>query len=560
MKKNVFNICASFGVLAMLTFSSCSKKLEEAYRNPNADTKVPVEQLLPPIISCMAANSAGHGPYNDYRYLGQYIQNWQFCNAGSLYDRMAGRWIPYGSTAADQTASIFRMHYYDIGQNLMNMLKWAQEEEKWNFVGVGKAIFAWSWLQLTDVQGEVILKDAFNSSLITFKYDTQEEAYNYVRQLCYEALTYLNRTDGNSNAASLATSDAYFYGGDLNRWKKFVYAVLARSYHHLTNKTSYNADSVIHYANLSFSTVADNAMVKFAYTPGAVTGGANFFGPIRGNLGGTADGSNTAIRQGAYIANLLNGSNSAFTGVTDPRAIYLLRKNAAGTFRGLVPNKGQAALPANDRPENFWGVAQTTAVNNTAPGNDNNCRFIFKNAAPLPVITTAEIQFMKAEAYFRKGLKDQALIAYRDGITAHLDMLTTYYNAGLAGTADEITPAVKAAFLANTAVVPATSAGLTMTKIMLQKYIALFGVGVTETWTDMRRFNYTDTDPATNQQVYADFVPPAGSDLWPANNNERVYRVYPRYNSETVWNIEELRRIGADREDFHTKKPWILVN
>jgi hypothetical protein len=60
-----------------------------------------------------------------------------------------------------------------------------------------------------------------------------------------------------------------------------------------------------------------------------------------------------------------------------------------------------------------------------------------------------------------------------------------------------ITPAAKTAYLANTAVVPATSAGLTMTHIMLQKYIALYGWGTHQTWTDMRKFHYTAIDPAT---------------------------------------------------------------
>ena len=93
----------------------------------------------------------------------------------------------------------------------------------------------------------------------------------------------------------------------------------------------------------------------------------------------------------------------------------------------------------------------------------------------------------------------------------------------------------------------------------MQKYIALFGHGVLETWTDMRRFHYTDSDPATTQQVYRGFTPPQGSDLHPNNNGRYVYRVYPRYNSETVWNMQELIRIGADKTDFHTKECWFSL-
>jgi len=540
--------------------TACTKKIDEAYANPNADVRVPIEQLLPAIVSSMVANSAGHGTYNDARFIGKYIQNWQFCNSLDMYDRMSGRLISLGSTQADMTGSIFRAHYYDIGQNCVNMIKWAQEEKKWDYAGVGKAIFAWSWLQLTDVQGEVILKQAFDPSRITFGYDNQDEVYNYVRQIGLEALDFLNRTGDNVSQANLALGDAYMYNGDVNKWKKFVYAILARSYNHLSNKGTYKPDSVLYYTDLSraMTTAADNASVKFGYVTGGVSASANFMGPLRGNLSSVVDGTNTAIRQSAYIANLLSGANAAFPGVVDPRAIYLLRKNANGTFKGLTPNKGQTVITANDRPENFHGVSQTTGVVNTAPANDANCRFIFRNTSPLPVVTAAEVQFMRAEALFRKGLKDQALDAYKAGIGLHFDMLTTDYNANIP-VGEEITPAKKAAFLSpltNPLVIPATGADLTLTKIMLQKYIALYAVGVVETWTDMRRYHYNDIDPATGQQVYRDFVVPSGTDLHPNNLGNLVYRLYPRYNSDYVWNIEELRRIGADKDDFHTKRCW----
>lgn len=555
MKRININIWVLFAGVCLLT-ASCTKKIDEAYLNPNADAKVPVEGLLPPLVSCLAANSAGHGPLNDYRFFGKYIQYWQFCNAGDMYDKMSGRLIQLGSTQADMTASIFRTHYYDIGQNCMNMIKWAAEDGKWDYAGAGKAIIAWSWLSLTDVQGEVILGQSFDQGRLVFDYDSQEDVYKHVRQQCYDALAYLNKTGDGMNPASFAVSDAYLFGGDLNKWKKFVYGVLARSYNHLSNKAEYKPDSVIHYTTLGMSANSENALVKFAYVVGGATGGANFYGPIRSNLISVVDGTNSAIRQSAYIANLVSGSNSAFPGVPDPRAIYLLRKNAAGTFKGLTPNKGNAGITVTaDRPENFHGVSQTTGVSNTSPANDNNCRYIFRNAAPVPVMTASEMLFMKAEALYRKGLKEDARTAYKMAIELNIDMLVTDYNTNVP-VGEQITPVMKATFVNNTAIVPAAGAGMSLSKIMLQKYIALYGWGVGETWVDMRRFHYTDKETGFSDQVYADFVLPSGTDLHPSNNGQPVYRTYPRYNSETVWNIDALKKIGADKPDFHTYECW----
>ncbi len=549
MKHTSFKLLLFFAIT--VSALSCSKKIDEVYQNPNAPVRVPVEELLPQITSAMAGNYGGHGTMPDMRYIGAYIQNWQYANPLSNFDQMG-----YTNSAGDVAQSTWRMHYYDIGQNNMRLIEWATDEKKWDYVGVGKAIFAWSWLTLTDYYGDVILKEAFRTELITFQFDPQEDVYNYVRQLCFEALENLNKTGDGVSQANLAKGDAFFYNGDTGKWKKFVYGILARYHNHLNNKAIYNADSVVYYSNLSLASNADNASVKFAATVISQTN--NYFGPLRGFLGGLSIVSPTAIRQGQYIANLMNGTNTEFAGAADPRAWYMLRGNTNGTIVGVAPNVGQTVIAASDRPENFWGVSQAAAMNNTAPANDLNARYIFRNSSPFPILTASEIQFIKAEAAFRKGDRATALAAYREGISLSFDMLTTTYNVNIPA-GKEITPASKAAYLNDPKVVPATAAALTLTKIMLQKYISMFGHGVLETWVDMRRFHYDDIDPQTGAQVYRDFVVPSGGNLFLDNQNNLVYRMRPRFNSEYVWNINELTRIGATELNYHTQKTWFSI-
>ena len=543
MKYNFKHLLAISALIVLV--AACSKKIDEAYQNPNYDVKVAPETLMPQIVASMAGNYGGHGPMNDLRYIGAYVQNFAFAGTQSNFDKM-------GYTNTDVAQSFWRSHYYDIGQNNVKMIEWAIENKQWDYAGVGKAIFAWSWLTLTDYHGEVVLKEAFNTDQITFKYDTQDEVYAYSRKLCFEALDLLNKTGDNASQANLAKGDAFLYAGDVAKWKKFVYGVLARTHHHISNKSTYKAESVLYYTNLAMKETSDDALVKFAATSVSATN--NFLGPFRNNLGGATIASPTAIRQSAFIADLMSGLNPAFSGVADPRAIYLLRKNANGTFKGVEPVKGQLVLDPNDRPESFHGVSQVTATNNTAPATDVNCRFIFRNNAPFPVMTASEMAFIRAEAAFIKGDKTAALAAYKDGIAKHFDLLMANYNTNVP-TADLLTAAKRDAFLANTAVVPASATGLTLPMIMLQKYIALWGHGTFETWVDMRRYHYTDKD-ANGVQVYTGFNVPATADLFPDNGGKLVYRMRPRFNSEYVWNINELTRIGATTLDYHTKEMW----
>ena len=546
MKKTIIKI--SFLVFGVLTMFSCSEKIDEAYGNPNNFVRVPVESLLPQIVSAMAGNFAGHGTQHDSRYIGAYVQNWHFSLQNSNFDQMG-----YTNSVGDVAQSTWRSHYYDIGQNNERMMQGAAEEKKWDYVVVGKAISAWSWLTLTDYYGDVILDDAFRTELITFKFDPQEKVYPHVRKLCFEALENLNKTGDSVSPTNLAKGDAFFFNGDTNKWKKFVYGVLARYHNHLSNKSIYNADSVIYYANLAMGSNADNAAVKFEASVQSATN--NFFGVFRNNLAGTGTTNPTAIRQGRYIANIENGTNTEFLGAADPRAWYMLRGNSNGTIVGVEANRGQAAiLPATDRPENFWGTSQVPTASNI--GNNANARFLFRNDSEFPIMTATEMKFLVAEAAFRKGDKATALQAYKDGIGLHFDMLTSKYSFGIPA-GKEITAANKAAYLSNVTVVPTSAANLTMTKIMMQKYVAMFGYGVLETWVDMRRFHYSDSYDGV--PVYRDFVVPSGFDLFPDNGPRLVYRMRPRFNSEYVWNINELTRIGATTNDYHTKEMWFSL-
>lgn len=527
--------------LGALMLHSCSKKIDEAYANPNANVRQPVELLLPNVIQNMAisntANGTLYGPQNDGQYVGRYIQFWATNTSNNQYDQMGG-----ATGASDILGSVWAMHYYGMGQNISRIIEWGTEEKKWDYVGVAHALRAWSWLTLTDMYGDVILKDAFNTSKLVFTYDKQEEVYEEVKRQCRLALENLNKTGDNVSQANLALGDKYFYNGDVEKWKKFTNSVMAKVFHRITNKTSYQPDSVIYYANRGIITNNDNAYVKFE---GTATVKMSFYGPTRGNIG--------TLRQTRFAADLFTGTNQTFSGVSDPRVWYKLRENSTGNFRGIRPVRGIGDVtPATEQPPNFWGTTTTTGSNATT-------RYIWRDAMDWPVMTASEILFTKAEAQYLKGEKANALASYTEAISLDFDLLTTKYNDNVP-TARQITPAMKAAYMANPRVIPAVS-DFTLSHIMLQKFIALYGWGIIETWVDMRRYHYTDLEMGTTRQVYTNFEPPAPGDLFRDNMLKFVYRARPRYNSEYLYNVDALNQVGAMSGnsqvlDYHTREMW----
>jgi hypothetical protein len=436
--------------------------------------------------------------------------------------------------SSDNGAQQWRDVYWSLGQNLVDMMTKAEAEERWDLLGVGYILKAWGWQVLADLHGEIIVKEAINQNTFSFNYDTQEYAYQEVQRLLNEAIELLQRSDGGVDAAYLGRTDK-IYNGDRSKWLKLAYGMLALHLNHYSNKSSYKPNEVIAAVDKSFASNADDALLAY---PATQNDDINFWGRTRNNL--------TPYRQTQFVLNLMNGTQ--FGGVVDPRMSRMLSPSPDGQFRGLDINVvGFGALSAAQQPQNLYGFPGTG-------GAQQKGRYLFDDKAKMPVMTYAQLQFIKAEAAYRAGDKATALTAYRNGISAHIDWVNAR-NTDNGQTPTQITAAEKSAFLAAPAIVPTSPNELTLTHIMSQKYLAQWGWGHNEIWMDMRRYHYTDMDPASGKQVFPGFAPP--TTLHPDNGGKIVQRIRPRFNSEYVWNRPGLDAIGGLALDYHTKPLWI---
>lgn len=504
----------------MLAGSGCKKYLD-VNTNPNAPQTVTPNLYLSPMLHWMVT-----GPQYDARFINRYTQNLTLTSANSSWDRMGY------DPSSDNGGELFRDVYWSFGQNLVDMMTKAEAEERWDLLGVGYVLKAWGWQSLTDIHGEIIVKEAIDPTKNVFNYDTQEYTYEEVRRLLDLAIANLQRTDGAVDAAFLGKTDI-IYKGDRTKWLKFAYGLLAMNLNHYSNKASYNPDAVIEAVDKSFESNNDDALLGYT---GVSNDDRNFLGPTRANF--------NSYRQTTFIVNLMNGTE--FSGVVDPRMSRMLSPAPDGVYRGLEPTFGSGALTTNQIPNNIYGYTGTVAVGTPV-------RYLFDDKSKVPVMTYSQLQFIKAEAAYKKGDKETALASYKNGISSHIDFVNAR-NRENNQTPTQISTAEKDAFLANPAIVPAAAA-LTLSQIMEQKYIAQWGWGALEQWMDLRRYHYTDADPATGEQVFGGFVIPVN--LYPDNANKPVYRIRPRYNSEYVWNRESLDKIGGLALDYHTKEMWI---
>lgn len=493
--------------MVVLAVAGCRKFIDV-----NEDTRTP-QQTIPEVLLPHMQAYMGNALGLDGRFVGKYVQFW---GSNAANDAVEG----HASAAGTE---LWTMHYTKLGLALNQMLSNAILTEKWHYAGVAKALRAWSWQICTDHFGHMIMKQAWEADRYIFDYDPQEDIYKEVEKLCFEALEYFNKE---SNKTMLASSD-YIYKGNKDRWVKFVYGILAINANHQSKK-GFDPAKVIEYADKSLGGNEDNARIQYNGTTGgnASTSDAFVLGPKRGNI------TSLSYVQSSVILNMLNGYFRN-VGVVDPRIANMLQKSADGNYYGAVPTSGDPnASPATNTkriPSIIGGFAAPW------PG-----RYLFRDTILFPVMTYSQIQFIKAEAALRAGLTGVAHTAYKNGIGASIDLVSSLGPTAISTTA-------KSDYMGSASVAQ-TEGDLTLTDVMCQKYIALWGWGMEETWADLRRHGYDTT-------IFKGYVIPEPTKLSSSNDGKLVQRFRPQ-TTEYTYNEKALQQIGATRDNYHTDTVW----
>ena len=283
------------------------------------------------------------------------------------------------------------------------------------------------------------------------------------------------------------------------------------------------------------------------------------------------------------LLKLGTASGNDTTGVKDPKLLRKYYFKGSG-FTSATGPIGQA--------ENFWG--RTEAITDAKDGEG---RWLYSNGAPYVLTTYAEVLFDLAEVQFKYGSKADAFETWKKAIAADMEFSAKYIQKESLATVggkvyhqgdkvDQATfKAMAQEYLNGPFVAGLPMSEFSLSHIMMQKYIALFPWGASEVWVDLRKYHfdiaYTGDVPSfgngwdktlINQKrdddatkVYKGFyLAPANvqgrrSAYNERNNGAPCYRLRPRYNSEYMWNLNNLKAlkpIPGDADDYQCSIPW----
>lgn len=190
----------------------------------------------------------------------------------------------------------------------------------------------------------------------------------------------------------------------------------------------------------------------------------------------TTSGNNVVVTYKAGSI-YINSTNYLYSGDT----VYVNMRSSAIATSG-IPAQGPTDVSWYPNVAAFTaGVVASTGSYQVRPVSDQE------------IVTYHEMCFIKAEVYMRKGDVGSAYTAYKAGIQADMDMmqakLSQWKAAGYTATNPDMAPMDQTAINAYMASNAVSQGALTMSDIMLQKYIAM-GCSI-ENYNDMRRFNFS---------------------------------------------------------------------
>ena len=542
----------------------------------------------------------------------------------------------YYRAGNDAAGAMWRMTYWEHGMNLENMINQSIAVEDWHLAGIGLILKALSWDYTTKWSGEMPLDDAFINGQLKHDYDYQEYIYMKIREWAKQGIAYLEMEDNNPLSVQIAGSD-YIYGGDIEKWKKFGYAVIVRNLASLTQKKDFATKyypELVEAASKSFTSVSDDALVEVAGGGASAqfTAYNNYWGVYRGNLDATYYQSQWAVDVMTGMVRKVDESNNEYieipdsirngsvykyeleekqiicdtlvneTGHWDPRMVAKLSTvdgNHVGVFTELDSIKAFKYHGGTYGSVAYFASSSDYYAPSTARNGDG--RWLYHNNVPYVLTTYAELLFNLAEAHYTVGKKSEAFEVWKQAVAADMKFTVQYLVGGSTHKVkeskgnidfhigDKITQAqfngAAAEYLAGPYVGALPESEFSLSHIMMQKYVALYPWGTTETWVDLRKYHY-DLDykaeyptlgdgwdktytyhkyESNPDKVYKGFYL-RSSELRSTsryfneeNQGSPCYRVRPRYNSEYVWNkpgLEVLKPISGNAKNYHCSIPW----
>lgn len=525
------------GIALLASVSSCSDNdYDSRYDNPSQTTTASCDKLFTGVLV------AG----KDFT-LQKYWRMYTWENMAGKYSQTIGSAISDGSQYSqnDSYANNRWENFYNVLTQYRVLQDVYEKEDEAGksrdkiFLNLSEVFVYFHLSQIIDIWGDVPYSEAGYLGLTGDvkgsypAYDSDTELYTMMLNRLGELSNELTSMKGNLSpiaAAALPAQD-FLIKGDVDGWIRFTNALRLRLAVRVATQgelSSLGKTVVAEILNGNKSLPTTHAEGFFFQGDDGSTDEFNFSNDIR-------DGYKDINRRASapMLKTLLTEET---LGENDPRLPIMYSKNAAGGYRGLALDDDQAEQSANlGLPE---AQRAYSAIDSTT--------FIYNAYMLQPIITTAEVDFLKAEAYQRGWAGGDAKASFVNGMAHAIEYLFACNAAsidasGHKATEEEIPTEAEAKAYAEKVWDHADNK---LEAIIHQKWFNFGVFQMFEAWNEVRRTGYPELyfrDDNNAQQIKT--VP-----------NRVRYPGSERNNNVDNYNAQVQTMPNGD--DYYTKIFW----
>ena len=492
---------------------SCQKELEERYLNPDKNDASSIDKLF----TRMLDDNRVRPTYWDIStivnwHIGVYGQTVGFLNNEFVYQQndlyIQERWNDFYRPSANGAGVV--AHFREM-EKLFGAMTTDEQKEWEPFLYAGRIFLFDHAVDMVDLWGDIPFSEAgmlnATGSVVYPGFDAATSVYATADEQLAVAASYFANAPLSDAVQNLFAQHDILLHGDGALWQRYANALRLR----LLMRTSFVAESS---ARESVSEMLSDPE-KYPLP------GASGYDP------GTDDVLLTPL---LTYTNDLHAAFSDWTNypapyyllenvfkpVDDPRIPVMFDKYGSGSGSSFVPNETY-----NGMPWDVGGIEQQTNLSKFAILD--SATFLFNSKLPGVVMTVAEIDFLRAEAFERWGGGD-ATTAYELGVKHsiefyyYLNSLNTLTRKPLISPSDDL----MTEFLQRPGVLYEGVKDEKLKLIWTQKWAHFGFLQAIDAWSELRRTNYPKLDfrPAS----LSGFEMPPARLLYPSS--EKTYNPF----------------------------------
>lgn len=417
---SIHTITITFLVTGLMMFSGCTKDFDEINTNPHGFTTASDGSLFNNIIESLQ-------PGWDEQF---YINNEILYKQTEMAALTKEAWGNFTIGTED----IWKNYYGTLPEIRELERRYATYEETpavVNMKAMLKIVLALKTFKVTDLFGDMPFTEAGygfqNLELLHPKYDNQRDIYLHLLEELEIADSIIDLTAPDEEPFTSFKAFDRLFSGDLIKWQKMANSLRLRYALRMSEKEPDIAGEIIK------DVIENNRPVFYGY---------DFITPMLESavmmpsaMGFKNESLNWSFREhnnlrlGTNIWRLISAHDSIDgSGIFDPRAYIFFETNNAGEWRPYpqlpdISTPSSGGIPYGEHRDQAGAFNIKGESNIYSPFN----YFLIRDAdnMPIPIITGAEVHFIKAEVLFR-GIgvaedKMQAEIEYLNGINASVE-------------------------------------------------------------------------------------------------------------------------------------------